>query len=284
MPANREERTRNNQRTPWWETSIVRVGRNELLIQGYKIQDLIGNVSYADMVYLEVMGELPRKEVAKLLEAALVATCDFGVNSPAIASTRMAVTCGISFNSAIANGINVLGDIHGGASEEAMRLYYDIVRRSEAGEGSVAKLVEDICVSYKSVHKHIPGFGHPINDDCPRVRRLLELGGEAAQAGVISGKYIHVARTFASVLERVHGRLIPMNPDGAVAAIQCEIGLPAEIAKGLFCLSRGIGLLAHAYEELKAGSRLKAPCPPDVMQDEFVYVGPSERALPMREQ
>jgi len=269
-------------RKPWWETAIVKVERNKVVVRGYNIQDLIGRVSYAEMVYLEIMGELPRQEVAKLLEAALVAACDFGPVSPAIASTRMAVTCGISFNSAVANGINVLGDIHGGATENGMRLYYDIVQRSEAGGTAVGELVENTCIEYQRMGQYVPGFGHPINDDCPRVRRLLELGDTAVQAGLISGKYIHVARTFERILEQVQGRKIPMNVDGALAAIQCEIGLPPAVAKGLISLSRGIGLVAHAYEELMAGARLKAPCPPEVMQREFVYVGPPERTLPDR--
>ena len=270
-------------RKPWWETSIVEVGRNKLLIRGYRIEDLIGRLSYAEMVYLEIMGELPRKEVAGLLEAVLVATCDFGPFSPAIASARMAVTCGISFNSAVANGLNVLGDIHGGASEEAMRLFYHVVSQSKKESRAIADLIREACLDYQATGRHVPGFGHPINDNDPRVQRLLQLGDEAVRARAIDGIFIDAARTFESTLERVCGRRIPMNPDGAVAAIQCEVGLPAEVAKGLFGLSRSIGLVAHAYEELMAGSRLKGPCPPDVMQKEFAYVGPPERRLPRQD-
>ncbi len=270
-------------RRPWWATSIVKVARNKLLIRGYNIEDLIGNVSYPEILYLEVMGELPSKGIGKLLEAVLVASCDYGLVSPAIASARMAVTCGISFNSAIANGINVLGDIHGGATEEGMRLYYDIARRAEAGEGAVPRLVESVCTQFRETHHFMPGFGHPVNDKCPRVRRLMELGEASVHTGEISGKYIEIAQTFESTLERVYGRTIPMNVDGAIAALQCEMGLPTEIAKGLFSLSRGIGILAHAYEELTTGSRLKAPCPPEILQQEFVYIGAPERELPKRD-
>lgn len=276
------EQIRPSKQKPWWLTSIIKVARNKILIRGYNIEDLIGNASYPEILYLEVMGELPSKGISRLLEAVLVAGCDYGLVSPAIASARMAVTCGISFNSAIANGINVLGDIHGGATEEGMKLYYDIARQAEAGEGSVRSLVESSCAQFRKARKFVPGFGHPINDNCPRVRRLLELGDAAVQAGDIDGKYIKIARTLESTLEHVYGRKIPMNVDGAIAAVQCEIGLPMEIAKGLFSLSRGIGILAHAYEELMAGSRLKAPCPPDILEQEFVYVGPPERMLPER--
>jgi citrate synthase len=272
-----EDRTR-----PWWQTSIVDIGTNKVLIRGYRIEDLIGRVSYAEMLYLEIMGELPSQAVGELLTAVLVSTCDFGVYSPAIASARMAATCGISFNSCLANGMNVLGDIHGGAAENAMRLYYEIVEEAERSEQSTLTLVESRCRDYRRKGLYLPGFGHPVNDNCPRVRRLIELGQRATGQGLIDGRYIAVAREIEQTLARVANKRIPMNVDGAVAAIQCELGLPWQAAKGIFCLSRGIGLLAHAYEELASGSRLKGPCPPDVMAEEVQYVGPPERDLPNR--
>lgn len=265
---------------PYWETAIIRVERNKLVIRGYNIEDLIGRVSYAEMVYLEVMGELPSAPIAHLLEAVLVAGCDFGVYSPAIASARMAATCGITFNSCLATGINLLGNIHGGASEEAMRIFYEVDERGEAEARPVQDIVGAKCEEYRREGRFLPGYGHPVNDNCPRVRRLFELGEQAARSGAISGRFIDISRRFETALLRVFGKKIPINADAAFAAIQCEIGLPPEIAKGLVSLSRGIGLLAHVYEELKSGSRLKSPCPRYVLETEFVYTGPPERPLP----
>ncbi|MGB5705949.1 MAG: citrate/2-methylcitrate synthase [Arenicellales bacterium] len=56
-----------------------------------------------------------------------------------------------------------------------------------------------------------------------------------------------------------------MNIDGATAVIFCELGCPAKLARGLFCLSRSVGILAHAYEQTQQGGRNKGPTPPDYL-------------------
>ena len=101
--------------------------------RGYAIEDLIGRVGFADMVYLLTRGELPHPAAAKLLEAALVAAVDHGPQAPSIAAARMAVTCGVGINNAMASAINMLGDVHGGAGEQCVALYNAIAERLGRG-------------------------------------------------------------------------------------------------------------------------------------------------------
>ena len=54
---------------------------------------------------------------------ALVAAVDHGPQAPSIAIARMAATCGVGINNAMASAINVLGDVHGGAGEQCVALY-----------------------------------------------------------------------------------------------------------------------------------------------------------------
>ena len=86
------------------------------------------------MVWLMLRGEVPSREQAKLLEAALVAAVDHGPQAPSIAISRMAVTCGLPINGAMASAINALDDIHGGAGQQCMELYQSIAQRADAGE------------------------------------------------------------------------------------------------------------------------------------------------------
>src|SRR5260370_7730322 len=81
------------------------------------------------MVYLMTRGELPDPAAAKLLEAALVAAVDHGPQAPSIAAARMAITCGVGINNAMASAINMLGDVHGGAGEQCVALYNAIAPR-----------------------------------------------------------------------------------------------------------------------------------------------------------
>jgi citrate synthase len=52
-----------------------------------------------------------------------------------------------------------------------------------------------------------------------------------------------------------------MSIDGATAVVFSELGLAPELGKGLFALSRSVGLLAHAYEQSQESARIKGPLP-----------------------
>src|SRR6185295_4405980 len=113
----------------WWPTSIIEMRPGMIRYRGYAIEDLIGRIGFAEMVWLLTRGELPKQPHAKLLEAALVAAVDHGPQAPSIAIARMAMTCGVGINNAMASAINVLGDIHGGAGEQAVTFYKRIADR-----------------------------------------------------------------------------------------------------------------------------------------------------------
>ena len=68
-----------------------------------------------------------------------------------------------------------------------------------------------------------------------------------------------------------------MNIDGATAAIYGELGFPAPLARGLFCLSRSVGILAHAFEQSQRGERNKGPIPRSFL---WAYEGPASRPFP----
>ena len=107
----------------WWRTAIIDMEPGRIHIRGRPIQDLIGQLSFPQMIWLMVTGEMIDGPRAALLEAALVAAVDHGPQAPSIAAARMAATCGIGLQSAMASGLNMLGDVHGGAGEQAVELY-----------------------------------------------------------------------------------------------------------------------------------------------------------------
>ena len=115
----------------WWDTEIIDIHPGKIAIRGYPIEQLIGRVRFPDMIWLMLRGELPTRAQSDLLEAALVPGVDHGPHAPSIAISRMAVTCGLPVNGAMASAINVLDDIHGGAGQQCMELYREI--DAEAG-------------------------------------------------------------------------------------------------------------------------------------------------------
>ena len=96
----------------WWQTEIIDVRPGEIALRGYPVQELIGNVGFVDTIWLMLRGELPSHAQAALFEAALVASVDHGPQAPSIAIARMATTCGVPVNGAMASAINVLGDVY----------------------------------------------------------------------------------------------------------------------------------------------------------------------------
>jgi len=56
----------------WWSTEIIDIKPGQIGVRGYPIQDLIGKISFPQMIWLMLRGDLPNAGQAALLEAALV--------------------------------------------------------------------------------------------------------------------------------------------------------------------------------------------------------------------
>jgi citrate synthase len=267
-----DSKTRGATPETWWRTGIIDIKPGEIGIRGYPIEQLIGRVSFPHMIWLMVRGEMPSDEQAALLEAALVAAVDHGPQAPSIAVARMSMTCGVGINNAMASAVNVLGDVHGGAGQQCMELYESVV---QAGDGDLAKAVRATLDDFQAgVSKTVPGFGHRFHPKDPRAGRLLALLDQARTRDTISGRYVDIARAVEAELRRRTGKALPMNIDGATATVFCELGFSPVLGRGLFILSRSVGILAHAHEQSLAGERIKGPMPPDVP---YTYTGPARR-------
>ncbi|QEI08530.1 citryl-CoA lyase [Pigmentiphaga aceris] len=264
----------------WWRTSIIEMRPGVIRYRGYAIEDLIGNVSFAQMIWLMTRGELPSEGEGRLLDAALMSGVDHGPQAPSIAIARMASTCGVGLNNVMASAVNVLGDVHGGAGEQAVDMYLDIAARHEAGASLEDAVSGGLDRAIEQYGKFVAGFGHRFHPVDPRAPRLLELVDEAAKEGIVSGRFAAIGRGVeAELAARKDGRRIPMNIDGATAVIYAELGFPAPLARGLFCLSRSVGILAHGWEQTGQGGRNKGPIPREYL---WTYDGPAAREVPTR--
>lgn len=244
----------------WWATSVSRIEPNVIEFRGFPVQELIGKVSFAQVAALLVLGELPEPGRASLLEAALVAPADHGPQAPSIAGARMAATCGVGLNNAMATGVGMLGDTHGGAGQQCVALLRDMRARVADGDDP-ADVARDVVASYKARKAYVPGFGHRFHTYDPRRDPLVGLVREAVARGDITGEYLECALALEEVLAGGK-RAVPMNIDGATAVIYAELGCDPELARGFFVLSRSIGILAHAWEETQTGRRIKGPMAP----------------------
>jgi citrate synthase len=261
----------------WWDTAIIDIHPGKIAIRGYPIEELIGRARFPDMIWLMLRGDLPSRGQSDLLEAAMVPGVDHGPHAPSIAIARMAVTCGLPVNGAMASAINVLDDIHGGAGQQCMELYREI--DAEAGnDGDLVATATAVIERQRDAgEKIVPGFGHRSHPVDPRTAPLFALVAKAQAAGVVSGRYAAIGHAVEAAISAIKKRHIPMNIDGITAVIFCELGFEPELGRGLFALSRAVGILAHAWEQKQRGRRIMGPMPREIP---YRYSGPARRAVP----
>ncbi|WP_417672159.1 citryl-CoA lyase [Roseibium sp.] len=257
----------------WWMTEIIDMAPGQIRLRGHPIEELIGNVSFPQMIWLMTRGDLPTPEQAKLLECALVAAVDHGPQAPSIAAARMAVTCGLGLNGAMASAVNMLDDVHGGAGEQAVELFGWIDTAVQQGlhvEDAAAQMIDRWQTERTTF---VPGYGHRFHKpEDPRAPRLLNLVDDAAREGIVSGRFARIGTAILQILNSRKGKPIPMNIDGATAVVYAELGFAGQLARGLFCLSRSVGVIAHAWEQMNQGGRNKGPTPPAYR---WTYTGPN---------
>ncbi|MEI7297484.1 citryl-CoA lyase [Paraburkholderia tropica] len=258
----------------YWSTSIIDIHPGSIRVRGYPIQELIGQISFPDMIWLMLRGELPTNDQAQLLEAALVASVDHGPHAPSIAISRMAVSCGLPLNGAMASALNTLDDVHGGAGQQAVELFYRVERALRSGNTLEAAVELSVDNHIAEHGKYLPGFGHRFHPVDPRAGSLLDMVDGVATRQVVSGKYVVIARKIERLLLRRKARPVPLNIDGATAVIYAELGFEPELARGVFCLSRAVGILSHAWEQRGRSERNKGPMP---RQLAYRYTGVAPR-------
>lgn len=276
--SDEENKTGRARGEDWWQTSIIEMMPGVIRLRGYEIQDLIGHTSFPAMIWLMLRGELPSEEQADLLGIALGAAVDHGPQAPSIAIARMAATCGVGINSAMASAINVLGDVHGGAGEQALSFYGDIAAAMDGGTALADAVSVRLDRFLAEEGGYVPGFGHRFHPVDPRAPRLLEVTRDFAARGVISGRFADIADAIEAAITHRKTRKIPLNIDGATAVIYGELGFPPPLTRGLFVLSRSVGILAHAWEQTEQGGRNKGPLPREWL---WAYTGTPKREPPI---
>jgi len=271
------EKTGRERAEEWWQTSIIEMQPGVIRLRGYEIQDLIGRVSFPAMIWLMLRAELPSEEQAALLGIALGAAVDHGPQAPSIAIARMAATCGVGINNAMASAINVLGDVHGGAGEQALCFYGDIAAAMDGGANLAGAVMARLDRFFAEEKGYVPGLGHRFHPVDPRAPRLLELTREFAARGVVGGRFADIAEAIEADVAKRKGKRIPLNIDGATAVIYGELGFPPPLTRGLFVLSRSVGILAHAWEQSQRSDRNKGPLPREWL---WAYTGTPARPFP----
>lgn len=253
-----------------WKTAITKIEPNKVSIRGYPVDELMGRISFAQAIFLVLTGEMPSPEVGKLVDAIFVSSVDHGASPPSVLTARTVASTGAELNAAIASGVLAISRYHGGAIEEGMRLFREIAKRMEVEEKPEREAAGEVLSEMRDRGKRASGFGHRIHTQDPRTEKLFGLAEELK----IAGKHIQIARAVEKELENMLEKVLPINVDGAIAAVLCDLGIAPEIGNAFFIIARVPGLVAHIHEEWTRMRPMRKIHPQD-----FEYDGPDEREL-----
>jgi citrate synthase len=251
-----------------WKTAITSVQPNKIRLRGYAMDQLMGKISFSQAIYLVLKGDLPSPEVGRLMDAIFVSSVDHGAGPPSVLAARTVASTGAELHAAIAAGVLAISRYHGGAVEEGMNLFLTIARRATEKKISDDAAAREILAEMKARGERASGFGHRVHTQDPRTAKLFALAAELGLAGT----YVRIARAVEDVLKQTMGKPLPINVDGAIAALLCDLGIPPEIGNAFFIIARVPGLVAHIQEERTRMRPMRKIHPSD-----FEYDGPGER-------
>ena len=259
-----------------WATNLTSIRPNEILLRGYRLDDLMGRMGFGEAIYVLLIGEVPTPSVGRLMDAMLVSFIDHGATPPSTLAARNVASTGASLRGAVAAGVLGFGPHHGGDAlacrellDEGLQLCASGIPITDAARNLVDRLV-------KGNEVPPPGFGHRYHTIDPRAKRLLQLAHELE----VDHAYSQLLRAIEHALSKhdaLTGRPLPINIDGAMAAVCGDMGLPSEVADALLIISRVPGLAAHALEEQRREAPMRVISPAV-----DVYDGPAERPVPGR--
>jgi citrate synthase len=240
-----------------WRTAIATSDATNIWVRGHAVTSLMRDATFTDMIVLLHLGRLPSPGERRLLDAVLIGVADHGSGAPSCAAARLAASGNrSSISSAVAAGVLAIGDDHGGAGSNCMELIAQGL--AEAGrEGlapaAAARRTVEAAVRDK---RRLPGLGHRVHTTDPRVKVLFDM----ARAEGVAGDGI----LFMEALEteaRARIKPLPMNIDGALAAILHDLGFTPPAGRFIFIVGRVAGLTAEVAEEYarERPMRIKIP-------------------------
>jgi citrate synthase len=251
-----------------WHTAIVDARDGHIRIRGYDVTSLMTGRTFTDTVFLLHQGRLPSPTERALLDAILTGVADHGSGAPSCATARLAASGNRqSVSAAVAAGILAVGDDHGGAGMGCMEMIAAGVQRAKAESITLDEAARAIATETRAAGKRLAGFGHRVHQTDPRTDILFDLarsGGVAAD-GVAFVEAME--RAIASVMKP-----LPINIDGALAAVLHDMGFPPLFGRLVFIIGRVAGLTAEVAEELSREKPMRIRIPVE-------YDGVAPRAL-----
>jgi citrate synthase len=240
-----------------WKTALSHSDDKNIWIRGQDITGLMAGSSFTEVIFLLHHGRVPSIDERRLLDAILIAVADHGPGSPSAATSRLVASGNRQApEAAVAAGVLAIGDMHAGAGLACMHMI-------EAGLGlcrseglSISQAASRIVDESRKKKARLPGFGHRVHTQDPRTAVLFGMARETKLAGE---GIEFVSAVESAAREKI--KPLPINVDGALAAVLYDLGFPPLFGKLVFIIGRVAGLTAQVMEEYtrERPMRIKIP-------------------------
>jgi len=278
-----------------WESAISYKTRESIVVRGYDVNELTGNVTFAEMLHLVWKGELPDENAAKMIDALLVCFAEHAM-SPSSTSARLVMSGAGYIMPALAGGILSIGYTHVDAHEAAQTWITAVNLMREKGwtieqtadylaKGVRTKEKDDSFVRLFGDRKVLPGWHHPQHIRDLRSPRIIEL----AEKFGVAGDHVKFVVALENATVKYWGRKMYMNVSGAITSTLVDLGFNPDECIAFCAIARSVSIAAHSIEEKtrekgwRASTRSKITQPLDLaLQKPDFYDGPADRHLPKK--
>ncbi|HEX2226478.1 MAG TPA: citryl-CoA lyase [Candidatus Binatia bacterium] len=234
--------------TPKLVSSMGRAELDRIFVRGYDLNEqLLGKISFAQMVCLMLQGRMPSAEEARMIDSMLIVLVDHGMTTGAAAARMTFHSAPEAIQGAVAAAILGAGSVHLGSSEYCAKMLSDALPRDskEADVDTIAKNTVEKRLASKQL---IPGIGHGIHTGGdPRAERLFQIARDTN----VYGRYCELLKKIGKIADEKVGRHLPVNVTGAIGAISMDMGFHWQMSKSFAILGRALGGLAHVGEEIR---------------------------------
>jgi citrate synthase len=248
-----------------FDTEISVVTPGLVNIRGRSLERMMTELSFVQAAMFMIIGRVPTADEQRLIEAMLIGTIDHGFVSTTTTAARYIASGNPQLVPAVAGGLLAAGS--NTLSPAASYALLDRIKAliPEAGE---TEAVRRTVSEYLAAGLRLPGFGHPTHKDGDfRAKVLLEV---AAGLDVPHDSVRLVTLVHAELASQRGGRELPLNVDGALAAICQDLGFTLDQAVAIALLSVLPGLMGQVIEELAQDVPLR-------YAENVTYSGPNLR-------
>ncbi len=237
-----------------WNTAISEVisteDEEEIMVRGQPLSQLIGKISFAEMMFLMLQGNLPSPAQARVLDALLVASMEHGIAPPSMIS-RCFASYGTSIQAAVGGGVLAFGDRMGGLGEQLAKTMVEHLaphdpNNGEIGDDALEATAARIVADAQHMRQRVPGYGIPLHGADPRAPGVLSV----ARAEGTYGNYCRLGLAIEAALAAQRGgKAVPMNLDGVSAAVILDLGFTWQSTRLFLLTPRSVSMGAHYLEE-----------------------------------